>query len=162
MDKKFCQWIILDEHTMCKKLNFVYMIDRTKLAYFDFSYSEFRWWKIQQPRPLSTFPKFSIGKAATERAAWMWVDEGMGMFACLAAFYPKKLFLSRFCAECAQREMRTVERVIGAKIDCWLRLMEPTLEKGGMLLFSIHQSCMQFAPLCHAEDNETKLGSVSF
>lgn len=37
------------------------------------------------------------------------------MFACLAAFYPKKLFLSRFCAECAQREMRTVERVIGAK-----------------------------------------------
>lgn len=74
---------------MCKKLNFVYMIDRMKYQYFDSitganekrenfyiakavealekeereSGEKFCGWKILQPRPLSTFPKFSIGIA---------------------------------------------------------------------------------------------------
>lgn len=65
---------------MCKELNFVYMIDRMKYQYFDFFHlkqkgrisfitncgkirreEKFCGWKIQQPRPLSTFHKFSIG-----------------------------------------------------------------------------------------------------
>jgi hypothetical protein len=71
---------------MCEKLNFVYMIDRMKYQCFDFfaiSFSKtekrkilpnihriverekFCGWKILQPRPLSTFPKFSIGISAS-------------------------------------------------------------------------------------------------
>lgn len=68
---------------MCKLLNPDYMIDRMKYQYFDFSSitrkyeretfsdamseGKFCGWKNLQPRPLPSFPKFSIGIAATQR-----------------------------------------------------------------------------------------------
>lgn len=135
---------------MCKELNSVYMIDRMKYQYFDFHRRErenFDVAKTCKERGKASsvdgkfnnhalyqlFRNFPLAKLLQNGSGCVNVGRNnvmRGLLLVLACFSPPFRSLSSrlFCAVCAERE-KAGERVIGAKIDCWLRLMELTLEE---------------------------------